>query len=48
MNNGKKTDPTESGDVIAVRTAEAVRVDVVVRDETHNRPKLADIISRYA
>jgi hypothetical protein len=34
MNNGKKINAVESGDVIAVRPAEAERVDVVVRGET--------------
>jgi hypothetical protein len=47
MNSGKKIDGIESGDVIAVRTAEAVRVAVVVRDETHNQWKLEEIITRY-
>ena len=34
MNNGKKTGAIERHDVIAVQSAEEVRVDVVVRDET--------------
>jgi len=42
MNRGKKIDAVEFGDVIVVRTAQTVMVDVVVRDETQDQWKLEE------
>ena len=43
MNNGKTTDTIQSGHDIAVRSAEAVCVDVVFRDR-HDQLELEEVI----